>query len=54
MKDKQFYVAALEEELAMRKPTVAQGGSQIMSLGVGEVMSTMSLVICRGVRNCPF
>ena len=38
----------------MRKPAVPQAGSQITSLGVGAVMSTISLMMWRGVRNCPF
>ena len=39
---------------AMRKPAVPQAGSQILSLGVGAVMSTISLMMWRGVRNWPF
>ena len=31
-----------------------QAGSQITSLGAGAVMSTISLMMWRGVRNCPF
>ncbi len=38
----------------MRNPAVPQAGSQMMSLGVGAVISTISLMMCRGVRNCPF
>ena len=31
-----------------------QAGSQMTSFGVGAVMSTISLMMWRGVRNCPF
>ena len=37
----------------MRKPAVPQAGSQITSLGVGAVISTISPMMWRGVRNCP-
>ena len=30
---------------------VPQAGSQIISLGVGAVTSTIILIMCRGVRN---
>ena len=38
----------------MRKPAVPQAGSQITSFGVGAVISTISLMMWRGVRNWPF
>ena len=31
-----------------------QAGSQMVSAGLGAIMSTISLMMCRGVRNCPF
>ena len=39
---------------ATRKPAVPQAGSQISSLGPGFIISTMSRMMCRGVRNWPF
>ena len=39
---------------ATRKPEVPQAGSQMTSLGVGAVSSTMSWMMWRGVRNWPF
>ena len=39
---------------ATRKPQVPQAGSQMMSVGVGSVSSTISGMMWRGVRNWPF
>ena len=36
------------------KAAVPQAGSQMMSFGVGAVISTMSRMMWRGVRNWPF
>ena len=42
-------LAGRDEEAA-----VPQAGSQITSFGVGAVSSTISWMMCRGVRNWPF
>ena len=39
---------------ATRKPPVPQAGSQMTSLGPGAVISTISRMMWRGVRNWPF
>lgn len=37
-----------------RNPAVPHAGSTIRSAGFGAMRSTMSEMMCRGVRNCPF
>ena len=37
-----------------RNPLVPLAGSQIVSSGVGATISTISWMMCRGVRNWPF
>jgi hypothetical protein len=39
---------------ATRKPAVPQAGSQISSPRPGFIISTISWMMCRGVRNWPF
>ena len=39
---------------ATRNPHVPLAGSQIMSVGVGAVISTINWMMWRGVRNWPF
>ena len=39
---------------ATRKPAVPQAGSQMTSVGCGAVISTISRMMWRGVRNWPF
>lgn len=39
---------------ATRKPQVPQAGSTMTSFGPGAIMSTISAMIWRGVRNWPF
>jgi alpha,alpha-trehalase len=41
-------------EAATRKPAVPHAGSQMTSFCVGAVMSTINLMMWRGVRNWPF
>ena len=40
-------------EAATRKPAVPHAGSQISSVGVGAIRSTINAMMWRGVRNWP-
>ena len=45
------WLSRMYSPAATRKPQVPQAGSQIVSVGVGSVISTMSWMMWRGVRN---
>ena len=48
------WLSRMYSPAATRKPQVPLAGSQIVSVGVGAVISTISWMMWRGVRNWPF